>query len=229
MESNFSKESISPLEEAIGYQFKDIILAEEAFSHPSLKQVKESTLNYERLELLGDSILGFLVTELIFKRFTSEEGILAKIKAHVVGAEILVKISESLGLADYIIMTNGEEKSGGRLNPNNLENTLEALIGAIYLDSNIDSVRAIVANLWAPYIENVDFSASDPKTFLQELVQRNGEDLPKYTVIGREGSDHSPLFTVEVKTEEHTETGDGKSIKEAQKNAARMLLGKINN
>lgn len=109
---NFSKDHIRDLEKAINYQFSDISLVKEALSHPSLKQIDNSIHDYERFELLGDSILGFLITEMIFNKFTDyEEGIIAKIKAYVVSRDTLVKIAESIKLADYIIMTKGEENS----------------------------------------------------------------------------------------------------------------------
>ena len=225
MTNNFAK-----LEGILNYKFNDISLLEEALSHPSLKQTDNSKHDYERLEFLGDAILGFLVTEMIFNKFTDyEEGHIAKIKAYAISGDILVKIADTINLADHIIMTRGEETSGGRSNHNNIENTMEALLAAIYLDSNIDQVRTIVTTLWSKHIENIDFSTADPKTYLQELLQNKTHIMPKYEVIKQEGAVHSPIFTVRVSVSDKSQTGTGKTIKEAEKNAARKLLKEINN
>jgi len=224
MINNFAK-----LEVALNYKFNDTALLEEALSHPSLKQIDNLKRDYERFEFLGDAILGFLITEMIFNKFTDyEEGRIAKIKAYAVSRDILVKIADTISLADHIIMTKGEETSGGRSNHNNIENTMEALLAAIYLDSNIDHTRTIVTTLWAEHIENIDFSAADPKTYLQELLQRRSQIMPKYEVIKQEGAVHSPIFTVCVSVPDQSQIGTGKSIKEAEKDAAGKLLKKIN-
>ena len=222
--------NLANLESALNYKFNDISLLEEALSHPSLKQTDNSKRDYERFEFLGDAILGFLVTEMIFNKFTDyEEGHIAKIKAYAISGDILVKIADTINLADHIIMTRGEETSGGRSNHNNIENTMEALLAAIYLDSNIDQVRTIVTTLWSKHIENIDFSTADPKTYLQELLQNKTHIMPKYEVIKQEGAVHSPIFTVRVSVSDKSQTGTGKTIKEAEKNAARKLLKEINN
>jgi len=230
MQDNFSKEYIADLEDSIGYQFTNLNLAHEALSHPSLGQTSNFSRNYERLEFLGDSILGFLVTELIFHRYKdSDEGMLAKVKAHSVSREIIVKVAKQIELARYIIMTDGEERSGGRTNDNNIENTMEALVAAIYLDSDIDKVKLVVDNLWSEHINNIDFSVADPKTYLQEWLQNEDGNMPTYKVIERTGLVHSPIFTVQVTASEYIKIGTGKSIKEAEKNAARHLITEIVN
>lgn len=228
MQDNFSKEYIADLEEAIHYQFGNLNFIREALSHPSLRQVNGLNKNYERLEFLGDSILGFLVTELIFHRYKdSEEGMLAKVKAHTVSRETIVKIANEINLAKYIIMTDGEERSGGRENDNNIENTMEALVAAIYLDSDIERTRLVIGNLWSDHINNIDFSLVDPKTYLQEWLQNEDGNMPTYKVIERTGPVHAPTFTVQVIASAHNQIAEGKSIKEAEKNAARTLIKKI--
>ena len=224
MTNNFAK-----LEKALNYKFNDISLLEEALSHPSLKQIDNTKSNYERFELLGDSILGFLITEMIFNRFDNyAEGTIAKIKAYVVSRDTIVKIADTLNLAEHIIMTNGEEHSGGRTNRNSIENTMEALLAAIYLDSNIAKTREIVNILWADHIENIDFSAADPKTYLQEWLQQQTHQMPIYEVIKQDGPVHAPTFTVHVRAGNNTQIGTGKSIKDAEKDAARKMLKKLN-
>ncbi len=221
--------SFTQLEKALNYKFKNLALLEEALSHPSLKQIANNKINYERFELLGDSILGFLVTEMIFNRFDNyAEGTIAKIKAYVVSRDTLVKVANTLNLAEYIIMTNGEEHSGGRVNSNNIENTMEALLAAIYLDSNLEKTREIVNTLWADHIENIDFSVADPKTYLQEWLQHEAQQMPTYEVIKQDGPMHAPIFTVQVHAGGASQIGTGNSIKDAEKNAARKMLKELN-
>jgi ribonuclease III len=223
MTNNFSK-----LESSLNYQFKNKYFLEEALSHPSLKQIDDTKPNYERFELLGDSILGFLITEMLFNKFRNyDEGDLAKIKAYAVSHDILVKIAEKLKLAEYIIMTSGEANSGGRENNNNLENSLEALIAGIYLDSDIDQTRKIVNSLWSVHIENVDHNMANPKSALQEWLQDKNHQVPSYQVIKQEGPVHAPTFTVQVTALDQSETASGQSIKEAEKNAALKMLKKL--
>ncbi|WP_250312126.1 ribonuclease III [Rickettsia endosymbiont of Oedothorax gibbosus] len=221
------------LEQDIGYSFNDKDFLLEALSHPSLKQ---NTLkhgiqkNYERLELLGDTIINFAITEILFKNFsTYNEGKLAKIRAYLVCKELLCKVAAKINLSNYIIMTYGEELLGGRQNPNNIENTMEALIAAIYLDSNIDTVKKIIYDLWYEFIDIIDLADYDPKSTLQELAQKKGSEKPVYQVIKREGSPHATIFTVLVQMDEYQQTGTGHSVKEAEKVAARKLMNYLNN
>jgi ribonuclease III len=216
------------LEKAINYYFNNQNLLLEALSHPSLRQhvtKNAPSRDYERLELLGDSIIGFVITEIIFKNYSNfDEGKLAKIKAYLVCKDMLCKVADTINLANYIIMTHGEEASGGRLNPNNIENTMEALIAAIYLDSNIDTVKLVIKDLWSDFLFNIDLSSSDPKTALQELSQSIDHNQPIYEVIQKEGSAHSPIFTVLVRVNQYEQKGQGRSVKAAEKDAAEKLL-----
>jgi len=190
---------------------------------------KAQVKNYERLELLGDSILGFLITEILFHKFQNyNEGNLAKIKSHLVSKEIISKVASNLNLADYIIMTKGEELSGGRDNLNNLENTMEAIIAAIYLDSDIQSVQKVVEDLWTFHIDNINLDAIDPKTHLQEWSQEHHYGIPLYEVMDKTGPVHAPIFTVMVSVaDKFTASGSGKSIKLAEKDAAKKLLDEV--
>jgi len=228
----FRKESLGldskKLEQDLGYCFvnKDLLL--EALSHPSLKQhISKNMLqkSYERLELLGDTIINFVITEILFNNFRLyDEGKLAKIRAYLVCKELLCKVATKINLPNYIIMTQGEEMLGGRKNPNNIENAMEALIAAIYLDSNIDKVKRIIHTLWNQFISPDNLENYDPKSTLQELAQKNGADKPVYELTNRNGSAHSSIFTVVVKVKNYQETGTGLSIKEAEKDAARKLM-----
>lgn len=231
MIDKFDREKVAELEKALNYNYKDIQLLEEALSHPSLKQQSkygELQLNYERLELLGDSILGFIITELLFDKFIKyDEGDIAKIKAYLVCKDTLVKVASKINLAHYIIMTKGEEVSGGRENANNIENVMEAIIASIYLDGGIEEAKKLVSALWEDLLHKVNFSEVDPKTYLQEWAQGNKYDIPVYEVVDKKGPVHMPVFTVKVSVGSYHHKGTGGSIKLAEKDAARSLLAEI--
>jgi ribonuclease III len=232
-EQLISLEKLEELQKTLKYNFKNIDFLIQSLSHPSLRQhiqkhkiVKDN----ERLELLGDSIIGFVITEIIYKNFANyNEGKLATIKSHLICKEMLCKVAGKINLADYIIMTHGEEASGGRNNPNNIENATEALIAAIYLDSDIENTKLIVKNLWAEFFGNEDLTHTDPKSALQELVQSIGHTKPVYVVKSKSGSSHAPVFIVEVAINKHMATGEGHSIKAAEKIAAEKLLNILQN
>jgi ribonuclease III len=230
MIDKFSKDSISKLEQSINYQFRNPDLVHEALSHPSLKQHGSEWLkDYERFEILGDAILGFLVTEILFNTYDkSDEGIIAKIKSHLVSKETICHVAEKINLANFIIMTKGEEDSGGRANLNNVENAMEALIAAIYLDGGIENVKTIVTKLWSEFLHGFDLNQIDPKTSLQEWSQGNKYGMPHYEIVSKKGLDHMPYFTVLVHAGPHKETGHGSSIKTAEKEAAKKLLLHLN-
>lgn len=221
---------ILKLEETIKYKFNNHQLLIEAFTHPSLKRCfTDKEKDYERLELLGDSILGFVITEALFKKFNNaDEGKLAKLRACLVCKETLCEVAAEINLADYILMTHGEEVLGGRFNQNNLENVLEALLAAIYLDSNIDVVRSIILNLWSTKISDPNIKYSDPKTTLQEWSQKKFNIKPIYQVIEKSGEAHLPTFNVQVMVNEHNSIGQGNSVKSAEKDAARNLISLLN-
>ncbi|GAA5251858.1 ribonuclease III [Candidatus Rickettsia kedanie] len=224
--------SFEKLEKLLGYSFKNQELLIEALSHPSLRQHHEYKYDkdYERLEFLGDAVLNLVVTEILFRNFANyNEGNLAKMRSYLVCKETICVVGTKLTLKDYIIMTYGEEVAGGRDNPNNIENATEALIAAIYLDSNIETTRNIIGRLWAEFIkiQNLTDYDYDPKTALQELAQASSHHLPIYRLIKREGAAHSSTFTVLVKVQDYEQTGTGHSIKEAEKNAARDLLHRL--
>jgi len=222
-------EKIAALQNALGYNFKDQSILIQALSHPSLRQHVASsddvTIDNERLELLGDSVIGFIITELIYKNFSNyNEGKLATIKSHLVCKDMLCQIGIKINLSEAIIMTHGEEVSGGRHNPNNIENAVEAVMAAIYLDSDIMTVARVIKELWHEYLSAPDLATSDAKSALQELVQTMGPFRPIYEVISRSGSAHAPLFVVEVKVKDYKQSGSGHSIKAAEKEAAKKML-----
>lgn len=216
------------LESAINYKFNDVNKLKEALTHPSMTVKKKSNvlINYERFEILGDSLLGFIITEMLFYKFPNyKESYIAKYKAHLVSKIILHKVAQDINLQNHILMTKGEENDGGRENVNNMENALEALIGAIYLDNNnYDNIKDIVHKLWSKYVNNIDLTKIDPKTSLQEWSQANNYGLPIYEVISKKGLTHSPKFIVQVTVGQHSAKGQDTSIKKAEKIAAMKFL-----
>lgn len=224
-------EILHKFQNKINYSFNNIDLLIEALSHPSLKQIHDQILHkdYERLEFLGDTILNFIVTELLFHKFPSyDEGKLAKARASLVCKDTLYNIGKGLEIESAIIMTHGEETSGGRSNKNNIENAIESIIAAIYLDGGIDQVRIFISNLWENLIKEDGARIADPKSALQEWSQSKSMNIPNYEIVSRIGESHSPVFTVKVSIENLApEYGEGKSIKEAQKTAALKLFLRI--
>lgn len=221
---------VKELEHLLGYDFKNKNFLIEALTHPSLKQYNQNNniKDYERLEFLGDAILNFIITEILFNNYANyDEGNLAKIRSYLVCRETICGVAAKLKLGNYIIMTHGEEGSGGRTNVNNIENVMEALIAAIYLDSDIGTIGKIIRKLWGSFIDVKDLSNYDPKTTLQEWAQSNSYQVPSYQLINRAGAAHISTFTVVVKIKDYKQTGVGASIKEAEKNAARKLLSDL--
>jgi ribonuclease III len=215
------------LEEILGYKFKNVSLLKEALSHPSLHGNSSFMgKDYERLEFLGDAVVNLLVTETLYSKYKdSEEGDLAKMRAYLISKDFMVKIAKMIGLGQYMVLGGSEEAAGGRDKPNNLENMLESVIGAIYLDGGIEPIRKIVSKLWDDFITEDIILISDPKSTLQELLQEKGMQPPVYKVIEKTGQPHAPLFTVIAKIDDDNyEYGYGNNIKSAEKEAANKMI-----
>ncbi|RYE06180.1 MAG: ribonuclease III [Rickettsiaceae bacterium] len=221
-------ENIELIQQNIGYKFNNVQLLIQSLSHPSLRQydtLKKINNDNERLELLGDAVVGLIITELIFKQYPDyNEGKLAIIKSHLVCKDTLCQIAKNINLPEFIIMTCGEEMSGGRNNPSNLENTIEALMAAIYLDGDLISVKFVIQKLWYDFLKHANLVESDPKSALQELVQKLGYSKPVYEMIGKEGPAHLPIFKVSVTALNNCQISIGNSLKAAEKAAAKELL-----
>ncbi|CAL7963042.1 Ribonuclease 3 [Alphaproteobacteria bacterium] len=223
--------TIANLEKAIGYTFKDKDLLIHAITHPSHKEVKVGNSNYQRLEFLGDSVIGLVIADFLYRQHTeAAEGMLSVMQANLVNTNVLFEIAMSIDLGKYIVMDIGEENIGGRSNKHNLENTLEALMAAVYLDSNYNVVSSVIQKLWQPlFVSPKLYSISqDYKSQLQEWAQKNGKPIPKYTIIKQEGLSHMPNFTIEGYVEGlqpiHT---TGKSRKGTEQLIAKFLMDKI--
>lgn len=222
------------LEERIGYRFRDRSLLTEALTHRShTEKPSRQALNYERLEFLGDSILGFLASEKLLARFpSSPEGQLTKLKAYLVQGESLVETARSLELGSYLRLGRGEEVSGGREKKGLLEDSLEALIAAIYLDGGLEAARQFVdrAVLTDQALDAAEenLPLDNFKSALQEHLQGRHLPLPTYEVVSESGPPHRRAFTIEARVEGLLTTrGHGLSKKSAGQKAARLALEKL--
>ena len=218
--------------EKISHFFKNENLLEEALTHPSLSKEDKTKPNYQRLEFLGDKILSLVIAEFLMKKYPNEkEGDLSKRQAFLISGETLAQIALEVGLENVIKVSRGEKTMGGRTNKRNLENVLEALIGAIYLDSNYEAAKNFIMKFWHDYLEKNSSPPKDPVSELQELVQTKSKKLPEYILTKSGGSDHDPTFLAEVKISylDESFSAFGKSKKEAQKNVAIEALKKISN
>ncbi|MGL9688485.1 MAG: ribonuclease III [Wolbachia sp.] len=217
----------------INYRFKNDAILEEALTHPSLnkRNSKNQTENYERLEFLGDSILNMIVSAILFKLFPEErEGALAKRKTDLVCGSTIANVAKEIELGDFIIMNNSERCNGGKCNLKNLENALEALIGAIYIDGGFKSVERFVTQHWKKLAKDMLIPPQDPKTSLQEWTQKNKLPLPEYELAKQTGPAHNPEFTISIRIENYGEVSTCASSKKvAEQKAAELILEKINN
>lgn len=212
----------TPLYEQLGYRFQDENLLLIALTHTS-KSLEE---NYERLEFLGDRVLGFIIAYFLYKEFLTEsEGTLARRFTNLVRQETLAEIAQNMGLPNYIRLSWGEQKSRGHYKESVLSDCCESLLAAIYLDGGIEAVQHVIEKFWKPYIYLSDSAKKDAKSMLQELAQGEGKPLPEYKVENVTGPSHSPNYTVEVKVEGYSPIkGEGPSKRAAEQAAAEALL-----
>lgn len=219
------------LEKKIGYFFTDKKLLIQSLSHPSInhnlsKNRDNYKDNYERLEFLGDAVLNLVISDALIKLYSSEEeGNLAKKRSFLVCKETICVIANRINLSDHIIMTEGAEKEGGRNNFSNIENCFEAIIGAVYLDSNFPTASKFILSLWQDLLKTADqfIELVDPKGTLQEKAHKINIS-PIYNTLNVTGSAHDPIFEVEVCLNGFCINATGNSKKEAQKSAAKKML-----
>lgn len=216
----------------LGHRFRDLSLLEAALTHPSIDRPRGrrgAVPEYERLEFLGDRVLGLAVADHLYRAFPGEaEGALARRFTALVRREALARIALRLEIDRFMRMSRGEEESGGRENPANLANSCEAVIAALYLDGGFDAASAFVKRFWQDLVAEDISPPKDAKTGLQEWAQARGLPLPQYKVISREGPDHAPMFTVAVSVSGVGEArAQGKSKRNAEQAAAKALLDDI--
>jgi ribonuclease-3 len=224
-------DELSAFETLIGYTFRDRELLTRALTHKSYShEAKDDAVSHnETFEFLGDSVLGFVVGDLLFRHFPAlDEGALSKMKAFLVSATALAAKARDYGMGSVIRLGVGEEKTGGRKKDSLLANLFEAMIAAIYLDGGIDAARSLIERTFSADIDAMnadDLLFHDYKTALQELAQGSGLPLPEYSVVDEVGPDHDKTFVVEVRVGSRlTARGEGTSKKEAQQQAARHAL-----
>jgi ribonuclease-3 len=221
------KSSLQNFCHKIGHNFSQIKLLEEALTHPSLSKEERSKPNYQRLEFLGDKMLSLIIGDFLMRKYANEtEGDLSKRQASMVSGETLAAIAVEIGVHEVIKVSKGEKNLGGATNKRNLENALEAIIGAIYLDHNYESAQSFVMKFWQDYLEKNVAPPKDPVSQLQELVQLQTKQLPEYFTEKSGGFDHSPNFksTVKISHLNLEFSANGKSKKEAQKAVAVIAL-----
>ncbi|KKQ48666.1 MAG: Ribonuclease 3 [Candidatus Woesebacteria bacterium GW2011_GWC1_38_13] len=210
--------------------FNDKDLLKMSLTHRSwVNEHKNTRRSNERLEFLGDAILEFVVSDKIYAEFTNkEEGFLTALRARIVNTVNLADLAKELQLGDYIFLSKGEEDSGGRLNQSLLADTVEAVIGAIYLDKGLDICKKFIEKHLLSDLDNISHETlKDPKSLFQEEVQAKGYATPKYHVIKEIGPDHNKIFTIQVSVDgKEYGVGTGKSKNEAAQNAAKDALSK---
>ena len=211
--------------EDIGHRFSDPSLLREALTHASRKSVASN----ERLEFLGDRVLGLVIAEALVERHPAEsEGQLAPRLNALVSRETCTLIARRLDLGERIDMAPAEAQNGGRRKPALLANAMEAVIAAIYLDAGLDAARAFVRGHCADLLDAQTVAPVDPKTALQEWAQARGRPLPAYETVGRSGPDHSPRFTVRVSLDTGESAEAVASSKRAgEREGARLLLDRL--
>ncbi len=227
-------QSLDDLQTDLRYQFRDPQLLTKALTHSSHAHESNASVgDNEQLEFLGDAILGFLISDFLFRAHPGlSEGQLSKLKGFFVSAANLVKFAEQLRLGDYLHLGRGEERTGGRSKQTLLVDGFEAIIGAIYLDSGIDEVRKLVHRFFQPQIDDVcdpSASVSDFKSALQELIQARQKARADYIVTGETGPHHQRLFAVDVIVDGRAiASGLGLTRKAAEQAAAREALDRFN-
>ncbi len=215
---------LSRLARTLGYHFQQADLFDQALTHRSA-----GTPNNERLEFLGDALLGYFIAEVLYMRFEDcDEGQLSRLRARLVKKESLAEIARALQLGDYLALGTGELRSGGHARDSILADAVEAVIAAVYLDGGVDEAKRVVRGLFETHISNINVghALKDPKTRLQEYLQANKQPLPEYDIVEVAGSQHAQSFRVacNVPALAQQVTGAGTSRRKAEQKAAELML-----
>lgn len=221
------KESNHELMEKLGYHFRDPALLRKALTHSSYaNEGRHGLESNERLEFLGDSVLGFVTAEFLFRRETGPEGELTKLRASLVCEKALFSYARELDLGHYLLLGRGETHTGGAQRPSILADAFEAVTAAMYLDGGIQPVRKFLLRFLEKEVASRrEGPFQDYKTTLQEIIQQNPEERLEYVLTDESGPDHNKQFTVEVHLHSNViGTGRGRSKKEAEQRAAREAL-----
>lgn len=214
----------------LGYTFLDTSLLRQALTHPSfVNEARDSDVtDYQRLEFLGDAVLGFCLADLLSERYPDlAEGDLSRLRSSLVDQPRLAELAAGLDIAPHILLGRGEEQDGGREKPSILADVLEALIGAIYRDAGFTTIRLLIEQLYLPLLPPVVVGAvlNDPKSELQEWLAAHHRPLPTYMLTGEDGPPHHRRFTVSISLDgQLIGMGEGRSKKTAQQVAAKAAL-----
>jgi ribonuclease-3 len=215
------------LEKALGHRFKNQQLIEVALTHASMRGGKAQKSDNERLEFIGDRVLGLVIAEDLSERFPSaSEGELARRYNRLVRGEACARVARSVGIGQHLILSESEAGSGGRAKATILADAMEAVLGAVFLDAGFEAARGVVRRLWGSQDDKHATAAGpDAKSALQEWAQGKGLALPEYIEVSRKGPDHAPRFTSEVRIAGCAPArGEGASKRAAEQAAARALL-----
>jgi ribonuclease-3 len=215
---------LTVLEERLGYRFTQAELLQQAVTHRS-----HGLVHNERLEFLGDAVLNCVIAQMMFQKYARlNEGDLSRLRANLVKQQSLAEIGERICLSDFMRLGDGEMKSGGFRRPSILADTMEALLGAVFVDGGFEGARAVIGRLFDPVLKTVDPKTlgKDSKTLLQEFLQGKRLPLPVYTVVETRGAAHNQEFEVEcaIPKLEVGVRGIGRSRRAAEQNAARLAL-----
>lgn len=226
MTTHFTPEQIRDLEAIIGYSFANKALLNRAFTHPSAVTDEAPFQHYERLEFLGDRVLGLAAAQTLFQNHpNADEGGLAKRLNYLVSRDACTQTAKELGFGEFVILGLSEQQSGGKRKAAILANVCEALIAAIYLDGGLEPAAAFFARNWGERLDTMDTAPKDAKTTLQEWAQSKGYAIPTYEITGQTGPDHRPKFSVSVTVHEFDPgIGRGKNKKVAEHAAAEDFL-----
>lgn len=235
---NHSREDVlRALEKKLGYAFCNAGLLDTALTHSSyVKGENRSCEHNERLEFLGDAVLELCVTERLYSQYPDlDEGVMTRVRAHVVCEAALSPMAKELGLGDALLLSHGEEHTGGREKPSILSDVLEAVIGAVFLDGGIDAARRLIRGFAFAAIEEAAEGAKtksvfskDYKTYLQERVQKGHLGTLKYTLVREAGPEHKKRFTMQALLDEHViGEGIGRSKQEAGQEAAKRAIERL--
>ncbi len=223
-------DNIRQLEEKISYSFNNKNLLKNAVTHSSyIKEHRKGEKSNERLEFLGDAFFDAIIGEELYRIFPDkEEGFLSRTRAALVCEKSLAKAAVTLGVGDYMLLGNGEERSGGRNRESILADCMEAIIGAVYLDGGFEKVQKLVLEIFRDAIEDArhgKYIITDYKTALQEKLQSRGITDIKYVLVSESGPDHDKTFEVELNVDGRAMSkGTGKSKKQAEQKAAESML-----
>jgi ribonuclease-3 len=215
------------LAKKLGLKFNEPALFRRALTHRSA-----DSFNNERLEFLGDAVLGFIVAECLYGKFPqADEGVLSRLRATLVNQTALAGLARQLNLGEYLVLGSGELKSGGYRRDSILSDSLEAIIGAIHKDQGTEAARNWILDLFGPSIDKLSLAdwKKDPKTRLQEFLQGRGLDLPLYSLLSQDGQPHDQFFRVgcRIQTMDLDTEGEGTSRKRAEQQAAENMLAKL--